>query len=162
MYLALPFLLVIVFSIFHLFLSNKKATFVRVLELLLLYLLFINGISAFLTAFSYLFLTEGISMYYGWPIHPLHVDVAFSYLAVGILGVLTPFFRKGGFWFANILLCTAIFWGAAYSHFCQKERFHHYVSRVSEGKLWVEILVPVIMIVFFLVVMTHKKKKQNK
>ena len=90
-------------ALLHIFLSKKSKPF----EIFLLYsLVFLVGVRCSLIFLANLIDSVGVANYVGWPPgNPFQIEVAFVYLAIGILGILCIWFRKG-FWLATIFSVT--------------------------------------------------------
>ncbi len=120
MYPLILFIIAILAAVTHLILSKKRATFQEVTKVLLGYLLPLNvGITAILAFIGHFFYGPKIAALNGWPPdNPYQTEIAMANLALGIVGLLTIWFKKG-FWLATALVSTLFFFGIAYAHFVE-------------------------------------------
>jgi len=73
----------------------------------------LQGLFAFIGHF---FKADEVARGIGWPTgNPFQKEIAFTNLSMGILGILSIWFR-GDFWLATIIGRSVFLWGAAYTH----------------------------------------------
>ncbi|MDI6742019.1 MAG: hypothetical protein QMD11_04690 [Smithella sp.] len=97
--------------------NRKELSRLKVVETILLYMLFINvGLSGLMAFYGHAFLADKVAASIGWPTgSPFQFEVAVTNLAFGVLGVLCVFFRDG-FWLATGIGYATFLFGAAYIH----------------------------------------------
>lgn len=88
-----------------------------VIQTLLMWLLVIEvGLGGIWTFMGHYFKSDEIAGYIGWPAgNPFQKEVAFTNLALGILGVMC-FFFSGDFWLATIIFASVFLIGAFSVH----------------------------------------------
>ncbi len=73
----------------------------------------LQGLFAFIGHF---FKADEVARGIGWPTgNPFQKEIAFTNLSMGIVGILSIWFR-GDFWLATIIARSVFLWGAAYTH----------------------------------------------
>ncbi len=146
-FIIFPILAVIGFLI-HLFVSRKKRTAKRAIELLLLYLLvFCAGACCLFCFAGHLFHADSVAESIGWaPGSPFQYEVAIANLAFAVLGILCIWFR-GNFWTATIIGITVFLWGAAVGHFREAFLNNNFNPGNFGMVLWLnDIAVPLVMV----------------
>lgn len=112
--------LALIAFLFHLLISKQARSFLRVIELALLYLIiFCIGLSGLMGAYFHTFLAAQTATNIGWaPGSPFQFEVAMANLAVGVAGILCIWLR-GYFCLATVIIASIFIYGAAYGHFVQ-------------------------------------------
>ena len=74
------------------------------------------GLQGFFAFIGHFFKSHEVARGIGWPAgNPFQKEIAFTNLSMGILGILSIWFR-GNFWLATIIARSVFLWGAAYIH----------------------------------------------
>lgn len=123
MYPLVLFIIALIASSLHLVFSKKTATFKRIVEILLAYIIPLNiGVATLIGFVAHAFYGPEIAAQIGWPAHnPFQFEVAIGNLAISVAGFVSIWQRKG-FWMATSLFSGIYFLGAAYGHFVQMAR----------------------------------------
>ncbi len=123
MYPLVLFIIALIASSLHLAFSKKTATFKRIVEILLAYIIPLNiGVATLIGFVAHAFYGPEIAAQIGWPAHnPFQFEVAIGNLAISVAGFVSIWQRKG-FWMATTLFSGIYFLGAAYGHFVQMAR----------------------------------------
>jgi len=134
--------LAIVFGIFQI-LVLKTPIFTAFTLAFILCNIGLQGIFAFLGHF---FKSDDIAKGIGWPSgNPFQIEIAFTNLSLGILGILSIWFRDN-FWLATIISRSVFTWGAAYVHL-KDLKARKNVSIFNAGPiLYFDILFPVFLV----------------
>lgn len=111
------FILAVIFSIGHLFISKHPHNRT---EAFLSYLIFFNiGIMGLLAFYAHIFMPDEIAKGIGWtPGSPFQYEIGAVNLAFGVLGVLSLWLR-GLFWVATVLGNSIFLLGAFVVHLIQ-------------------------------------------
>ncbi len=121
----------------------------------LIYLLVIYvGLMGLLTAFAHVFRPVQTSASIGWSTSPYEYEVGMADLTVGVLGVLCVWFR-GNFWLATAIANLVWLEGDAIGHIRQLEQYHNHAANNSGIFLYLEIMVPLIILLLTL----YQRKK---
>ena len=157
------YVLVIVLFFLHLFLSKKDKTKKRIVELLLLYLIFfgigVNGLIAFI---GHIFIPDRIAMLIGWRAgSPFQFEVGISNLAFGILGILCVWIRAKHYWMATITGYSIFYFGAAIGHIRQMIIHNNYSPGNAGVYFYQDIIYPIVIIGLFLYLIFLKKDQYS-
>lgn len=145
----------LIFSIFalllaaiHLFWNRKTLTFSKAVEMTLLYLLVLGvGVGSLLGYYAHIFRGPETAQYIGWPANnPFQMEVGYSNLMLGILGILCFWFR-GGFWLATALGASIWFLADAYGHIRDIQLHGNYAPGNAGMPLYSDIIVPILLLV---------------
>ncbi|HEY7063009.1 MAG TPA: DUF6790 family protein [Chloroflexota bacterium] len=131
----------------HLALDKAARTPRRVVEVVLLWVLVVNGLAALFAFFGHAFDADAVAASIGWPAgSPFQFEVAVANLAFGVLGVLCVWLR-GRFWLATGLGSSIFLLGAAYGHIREIIVNHNDAPNNAGPILYSDILYPVAMLV---------------
>jgi hypothetical protein len=114
----LPFLILTALCVTLGIVRQRKALSpLKVVEIMLFYILFINvGLSGLLAFSGHAFMADKVAASIGWAAgSPFQFEVAAANLAFGVLGVLCLWIRDG-FWLATGIGYSTFLFGAAYVH----------------------------------------------
>lgn len=142
------FLLVtIIGAVLHLFLSKAPQTKNRILEVFLMWFLFIMvGIGSLWAFIGHIFLADMIAASIGWPAgNPFQFEVGIANLSYGILGILCLKFRDN-FWIATVTAISVFYFGAAYGHMVNLMRTGNMAPGNAGFALYIDIIIPIILI----------------
>lgn len=162
-----PFLMIfcigVVLSLLHLFLSKKPKTSLRIIHLILIYqLVFSVGINSLLGFYAHAFLSDQTAAYIGWPPgNPFQLEVAFTNLTFGILGILCIWIR-GNFWIATILGISIWYLADAYGHIRDMLVNHNYAPGNAGAPLYTDICLPIFLIILMIIHQVLNSKHQSK
>jgi Family of unknown function (DUF6790) len=134
-------------------------TKIRVIEIILLYVLVVmvgfGGLWAFI---GHAFLPNQIAAYIGWPAgSPFQFEVAVTNLAFGVLGILC-FWIRDNFWTATVIGYSIFSLGDAYVHINDFIQHGNYAPGNIGAPLFIDIILPVILIIFLF---TYKKNQKK-
>ena len=109
------FVSLVAILVHSLFLKDKSLR--NILEVIFLYLLFINlGIGSTIAGLSHIFNGPATAQLIGWASgSPFQYEVGVADLAMGILGLLSPFIR-GNFWVAAVIVNSTFLLGCLVGH----------------------------------------------
>jgi hypothetical protein len=140
-------ILTIISAILHLVISKKKRNLLRIIEIFLLYMLFIMvGFGSLWAFMGHAFFGDRIAYYIGWkPGSPFQLEVAFANLAFGVLGILCMWFRKE-FWLAVVIGLSVFYWGSAYGHIYEKIVNNNYAPGNVGTPIFFDIIVPIVLL----------------
>lgn len=157
------FIIGLIGPIAHITLSHKEVTPLRLVDLYIMYFLFgVIGLGSIYVFIGHAFFGEQIARFIGWPPgNPFQLEVAFANLAFGVLGFLSIWFR-GDFWIATIIGQTIFSWGAAYGHIKDMIEHNNYAPGNVGLVLYLDILIPLILVILLLISMFLKRAKKNK
>lgn len=153
------FFLGLVLSLFHLFISKQPKTGLRVISLVLLYqLVFSVGINSLLGFYAHAFLSDQTAEYIGWaPGSPFQLEVAYTNLTFGILGILCIWMR-GNFWVATVLGISIWYFADAYYHIRDMVVHHNYAPGNAGMPLYTDICLPIVLLTLLIVYSILSKK----
>ncbi len=137
----------VVSAILHLIFSKKTRTPSRILEVFLLYMLFIMvGLGSLWAFMGHAFFADRVASYIGWKAgSPFQHEVAFANLGFGVLGVLCIWFRKE-FWLAVSVGITVFYWGSAWGHINDRIVNNNYAPGNVGIPVIIDIMVPIILL----------------
>jgi len=153
LFFAVPAL---VFASIHLaFSRTRRGSSAAIAETSLVYLFFIYvGLMGVLTAYAHVFRPVQTSATIGWSTSPYEYEVGMADLTVGVLGILCVWFR-GNFWLATAIANFVWLEGDAVGHFRGILLDNNHASNNSGLFLYVEIMVPA-LILFLTLFHRHK------
>lgn len=132
--------------------SRKELTPLKVVETILLYLLFINvGLFGLLAFYGHIFLADRIATSIGWPMgNPFQSEVAVANLAFGVLGLFCIRFRDG-FWLATGVGYATFLFGAACIHIREiLVAGNHAINNAGPILYIGDIMIPVVILLLLL------------
>jgi hypothetical protein len=146
---------------FHLWLGKRPVSWLRVVEVLLLYLLVIfAGVGGLMGFLGHTFKAQEIALKIGWQPSPFQFEVAVANLAFGVLGIMSIWQRRGfrtatGIGFSTFLL------GCAFGHL-RDMSLHGNLAPYNVGPvLWVNDLAVPVVILLLLLVRRHLARIQG-
>ncbi len=155
------FLIIILLSFvafgIHLFISKKKKTFGRVVELLLLYqLIFYIGVLGVLSFIALTFYPEYVAKFIRWPVCPFQQELGNANLGFAVLGFLSIWFR-GHFWTAIVIGASVWLFADGIGHAIDA----YYFGNTSEGNtgalLYTDLLFPLFLVALLTLYWQTKK-----
>ncbi len=116
MFPILLLLLAVLASVAAIIIKKKKGT-AEILETILLFMLFFNvGIGGLIAFAGHAFRADQVAARIGWPAgSPFQFEVAVANLAIGVIGILSVWFRRD-FWLAASIVYMVFLFGAAAGH----------------------------------------------
>lgn len=129
--------------------NRKELSPIKIVETILLYILFINvGLSGLLAFYGHTFLANKVAASIGWAAgSPFQFEVAVANLAFGVLGILCIRFRDN-FWLATGLGYAIFLFGAAYGHIKQMITVGNYAINNAGPLLYIgDVVVPFLILV---------------
>lgn len=147
----------------HLFTQKRPRTKERVVEVFLLWILFVSiGLQGLLGFAGHAFIPDQIAKSIGWaPGSPFQFEVAIADLSYGVLGVLCIWLR-GNFWFATGIGAAILYLGDAYGHLVQMLRYNNYAPNNSGLFLVCEILMGLILVGLLIVWRLWSREAQKR
>ena len=129
------------------FYSKRVLTLKKIIESFLLSLLVITVGFGSLWAFAgHLFFANQVASYIGWsPGSPFQMEVAFTNLAFGVLGLLC-FWIRGNFWTATVIGVSVFYLGAAIGHINNMFTTSNYAPGNVGADLVLNILIPLLLL----------------
>lgn len=129
------------------FYSKRFLTLKRILEIFLLSLLVVTVGFGSLWAFAgHAFFANQTASYIGWSVgSPFQLEVAFTNLAFGLLGILC-FWIRGNFWTATVIGVSVFHLGAAIGHISSMFSAANYAPGNTGATLILDIIVPLLLI----------------
>ena len=140
-------------SVISLIKNRKELSPLKVVEIILFYILFINvGLSGLLAFYGHAFLADKVAASIGWATgSPFQLEVAVANLAFGVLGVLCIRFRDG-FWLATGIGYATFLFGAAYGHISEMITAGNYAVNNAGPILYIgDIAMPALILILLLV-----------
>jgi hypothetical protein len=135
----------------HWMMSPRPVTFLRLVELFLLYqLIFSVGLSSFLAFFGLTFMTQFVADYTDWPASPFEVLLGNVNLGYGVLGILCIWFRDN-FWTATILGQSIWLLGDAVAHLYEMIYHHNHTLGNIGMPLYTDIIIPIVLLILLAV-----------
>lgn len=140
-------IIAIVGPIVQLLLSKAPRTKERVIELFLVWFLFLMvGVSSIWAFMGHVFDANAVAAVIGWPPgSPFQYEVGIANLAFGILGLLCLKIREN-FWTATIIGFSVFYLGAAYGHIVNFLETGNTAPGNIGFALYMDILIPIILI----------------
>jgi hypothetical protein len=140
-------IIAIVGPIVQLLLSKAPRTKERVVELFLVWFLFLMvGVSSIWAFMGHVFDANAVAAVIGWPPgSPFQYEVGIANLAFGILGLLCLKIREN-FWTATIIGFSVFYLGAAYGHIVNFLETGNTAPGNIGFALYMDILIPIILI----------------
>lgn len=129
------------------FYSKRSLTIRRIVEIFLLsFLVFTVGIGSLWAFIGHAFFANQVASNIGWATgSPFQMEVAFTNLAFGVLGLLC-FWIRGNFWTATVIGVSVFYLGAAIVHINNMLSISNYAIGNVGADLIVDILVPLMLI----------------
>lgn len=143
--------------------NRKELSGLKVVDIILFYILFINvGLSGLTAFYGHAFLADQVAASIGWaPGSPFQFEVAMANLAFGVLGVLCIPFRDG-FWLATGIGYATFLFGAAYVHIRDIITAGNYAVNNTGPQLYIgDIAMPALILILLLVRSKLKKKSRG-
>ncbi len=114
------FIFAILVAIIHLVVSQRAFTAARAVEMLLSYIIPLNiGIGSLIIFFDYVFYGPHSDKVSSWVEgSPCQAQLSIAYLALGIAGLISIWWRQG-FWIATTIISGFFIFGIAYVHFLE-------------------------------------------
>lgn len=160
MYPLIFLTLALIASFIHLSRVKKRAH-TKVVEIVLMYLIFFNiGAQGVFAAMGHIFMANQIATEIGWPTgSPFQFEVGVANLGLGIAGLLALWFRKT-YWMGVVIANTIFIYGAAYGHFVQmaKGDMSPYNSGVFlyVGDILIPTLTLILLVAYYLMTIRGK------
>lgn len=118
--------------------------------LLMYQLVFTVGLTGILAGYGHLFRTEEVANQIGWPAAgPFQIELGFSYLGMGLLGVLS-FWYQQDFWLATTIFSTIFLLSSAAIHLRDMASRDELNLRNAVSSL-PNILIPITLIVLWVI-----------
>jgi hypothetical protein len=127
----------------------KERNWRLAVELLLMYSMGVSGFKGIFGGFGmHYFFADEMARSIGWPVgNPFQIEVAFSNLAIGILGALT-FFRRD-FWLPFIIVSSVMGLGAGFVHLTDLIERGNFAGNNSGPILYADFLMPILRIALY-------------
>ena len=130
----------------HLLLSKKTRSLARILEIILLWALIVNGLQGILAFAGHVFNGPAIAKTIGWPPgNPFQYEVGITNLGVGILGLMC-IWKRDSFWLATIIMMSVFNFGAGIGHVIQIIQFQNYAPNNAGLILYFDLINPLVLI----------------
>ena len=147
-------------AIIHLFVSKKPRSLNRITELLLLWYLGVGiGVGSLFSGFVQVISPEIVAQSTGWGYSPFLREVGFANISYGILGLLAVRFRN--FWAPAIIAYAVFMWGAAAGHIYEIQQNANLSVGNAGTVLYLDILMPLFLIILLLVYQKTLKKDSS-
>jgi hypothetical protein len=144
-------LVAVVAASIHIALSSKRRSSRAVIaETYLVYLLVIDvGLMGLFTASGHVFRPIQTSASIGWSTSPYEYEVGMADLTLGVLGILSLWFRRN-FWLAASIANAVWLLGNATGHFRQVVLYNNHAANNSGIFLYSEMITPLVILVLAL------------
>jgi hypothetical protein len=157
------FLLTIVVALISIFIDkikNKPLNSLIVVKTFLLSFLVISvGIGSVWAFIGHAFLSAQVAANIGWPAgNPFQLEVAFSNLAIGVLGIMCYWFR-GNFWTATVIVSSIFLMGDAIVHLMNMVQYSNYAPGNAGAIFYMDIIGPIILIVLLILYQILNKRE---
>jgi hypothetical protein len=147
-------------AIIHLFVSKKPRSLNRITELLLLWYLGVGiGVGSLFSGLVQVISPEIVAQSTGWGYSPFLREVGFANISYGILGLLAVRFRN--FWAPAIIAYAVFMWGAAAGHIYEIQQNANLSVGNAGTVLYLDILMPLFLIILLLVYQKTLKKDSS-
>jgi len=144
-------------AVIHLFVSKKPRSLNRITELLLLWYLGVGiGVGSLFSGLVQVISPEIVAQSTGWGYSPFLREVGFANISYGILGLLAVRFRN--FWAPAIIAYAVFMWGAAAGHIYEIQQNANLSVGNAGTVLYLDILMPLFLIILLLVYQKTLKK----
>lgn len=151
----------IVGPLIHLAIKKEFHSPHKILGTFLIYLIpTLIGVSGIYAFIGHAFLPDQTAAFIGWPAgSPFQFEVACANLAFGVLGILAIWIR-GNFWTATIIGQSIFFLGAAFIHIRDIFLHQNYAPGNAGLILYLDMLVPIILLILLFAYQKTAMKKQ--
>ncbi len=147
-------------AIIHLLVSKKPRSLNRITELLLLWYLGVGiGVGSLFSGLVQVISPEIVAQSTGWGYSPFLREVGFANISYGILGLLAVRFRN--FWAPAIIAYAVFMWGAAAGHIYEIQQTANLSVGNAGTVLYLDILMPLFLIILLLVHQKTLKKDSS-
>ncbi|CEA12505.1 DUF6790 family protein [Methanobacterium formicicum] len=147
-------------AVIHLFVSKKPRSLNRITELLLLWYLGVGiGVGSLFSGLVQVISPEIVAQSTGWGYSPFLREVGFANISYGILGLLAVRFRN--FWAPAIIAYAVFMWGAAAGHIYEIQQNANLSVGNAGTVLYLDILMPLFLIILLLVYQKTLKKDSS-
>ena len=147
-------------AIIHLFVSKKPRSLNRITELLLLWYLGVGiGVGSLFSGLVQVISPEIVAQSTGWGYSPFLREVGFANISYGIVGLLAVRFRN--FWAPTIIAYAVFMWGAAAGHIYEIQQTANLSAGNAGTVLYLDILMPLFLIILLLVYQKTLKKDSS-
>ena len=159
-----PFLLVallgLLLAFLHIYVKWNVINSMQLTQILLVHQLFFSwGINGLLGFYGHYFLGQKIAHYIGWPPNnPFQQEVAFANLAIGIMGLCSPFLGVE-FWLATTLAAAVWYWGDAYVHINDYLLNNNSAPGNTGLPLFIDIFLPLFLLILLSILLFQKNRK---
>lgn len=137
-------ILAVLFILVHKLISGRRLSTSEIVYRWIAF--FPLGLSLIFAFVMHAFYSEQAASHIGWQTSPFQFEVAMADLALGVLGVLS-FRASYGFRLATVVATAIYFWGDAIGHIYQIFEKQNYTVGNAGSWLWMDILIPVILII---------------
>jgi hypothetical protein len=144
-------ILTIICPILQIFLTKTPKTKNRIIEIFLLWIfLILIGFGSIWAFIGHVFFANMVAASIGWPAgSPFQFEVGIANLSYGILGILCLKFRDN-FWTATVIAVSIFYLGDAYGHILQIFQFGNYTIGNTGSALYIDIIMPIILIILLI------------
>ncbi len=140
--------------------SKKPRSLNRITELLLLWYLGVGiGVGSLFSGLVQVISPEIVAQSTGWGYSPFLREVGFANISYGILGLLAVRFRN--FWAPAIIAYAVFMWGAAAGHIYEIQQNANLSVGNAGTVLYLDILMPLFLIILLLVYQKTLKKDSS-
>lgn len=135
----------IIAGFFRIFFQQKPP----IESFLLALLVCMNGLQGVFAFYGHFFKSDEVAEKIGWPSgNPFQKEIAFTNLAMGVLGLMCIWFQ-GDFWLAAIIAHAVFVWGAGYIHILDLKK-HKNIHIFNAGPvLYFDVLMPFLQLGLF-------------
>lgn len=128
-------------------LVHIKVANTGIVETFLLYFLVLQvGVGSLFCFVGHYFVADKVAKAIGWPGgNPFQTELAFSNLALGVLGILCIWLR-GNFWLATIIAYSVFFFGTAWVHVREVLKNKNFSIWVTGPVLYTDVISPLVAI----------------
>ena len=144
--LAFALIAVIAASVHVAVSAKRRSGRAAIVETYLAYLFFVYvGVMGVLTAYAHVFRPVQTSASIGWATSPYEYEVGMADLTVGVLGLLSLWFR-GNFWLATAIATAVWLLGDAIGHVRQLLIYNDHAANNAGIFLYAEIATPLLIL----------------
>jgi hypothetical protein len=140
--------------------KNKPLNSLIVVKTFLLSFLVISiGIGSVWAFIGHAFLSAQVAANIGWPAgNPFQLEVAFSNLAIGVLGIMC-YWLRGNFWTATVIVSSIFLMGDAIVHLINMMQYSNYAPGNAGAIFYMDIIGPIILIVLLILYRILNKRE---